>query len=148
MGGRHGSTLSAAITTSVALILQVVATSAATPQFVPGQEWSNKSALPTTAKVIIGRVEPFGDRVCISVSIVDIPIPPGAPGAGGVTQIAHIPFDESVLAASVDQLFATGVSPAASFKIGYKQWKDAKGGIFTISVEKAIRTMFQTVNRK
>lgn len=118
------------------------------PNFAPGQEWSIRSATPTTAKIIVGRVEPWGSKVCVNVSIVDIPIPQGNPGAGGVTQIAHIPFDKTVLAASVDRLIATGVSPAPSFESGYKQWMDAKGGIFTISVEKAIGIMFQTISRQ
>lgn len=132
----------------VAFAVRAETASAPMPDFAPGQEWSIKSTSPTTAKVIIGRVEQWRDRVSVNVSIVDIPIPQGDPGAGGVTQIAHIPFDKIALAASVDQLLATGVSPAASFESGYKQWQDAKGGIFTISVEKAIELMFQTVNRR
>ncbi|MEI9997498.1 MAG: hypothetical protein WDM91_23085 [Rhizomicrobium sp.] len=132
----------------VALTVRAETASAPIPDFAPGQEWSIKSASPTTAKVIIGRVEPWRDRVSVNVSIVDIPIPQGNPGAGGVTQIAHIPFDKTALAASVDRLIATGVSPAPSFESGYKQWQDAKGGIFTISVEKAIELMFQTINRR
>jgi len=47
--------------------------------FVVGQEWSIKSASGTTAKIIIGRLEPWRDRVCVSVSIVDIPTPQGDP---------------------------------------------------------------------
>jgi hypothetical protein len=119
-----------------------------TPDFAPGQEWSIKSASPTTAKVIIGRVGPWRDKVCVNVSIIDIPIPQGMTSAGGVTQIAHIPFDKAALAASVDRLLATGVLPVSSFDSGYKQWQDAKGGIFTVSVEKVIQIMFQTVNQK
>lgn len=116
--------------------------------FSVGQEWSVKSASPTTAKIIVGGVEAWRDTVSVNVSIVDIPIPQGMPGAGGVTQIAHIPFDKTALAASVDRLLATGVSPDPRFESGYKQWQDAKGGIFTISVEKAIEIMFQTVNQR
>jgi hypothetical protein len=122
--------------------------SAPTSDLAPGQEWSIKSASLTTAKVIIGRVEPWRDTVAVSVSIVDIPIRQGEPGAGGVTQIAHIPFEKSALTASIDRLLATGVSPAPSFESGYKQWQDAKGGIFTIGVEKAIEIMFQTINQR
>jgi hypothetical protein len=118
------------------------------PDFATGQEWSIKSASPTTAKVVIGRVEKWRDKIAVHVSVIDIPIPQGTPGTGAVTQIAHIPFDKLVLAASVDQLLATDVAPAPSFESGYKQWQDAKGGIFTISVEKAIQIMFQTVNRR
>ncbi len=59
-----------------------------------------------------------------------------------------MPFEESALAASVDQLLATGASPASSFESGYKQWQDAMGGIFTVSVEKAIEFVLQTINRR
>jgi hypothetical protein len=133
---------------SVAFSAHAQTASAPTPDLAAGQEWSIKSASPTTAKVIIGRVEPWRDKVSVSVSIVDIPIPQGNPDAGGVTQIAHVPFVKSALAASVDRLLATGVSPAPLFESGYKQWHDAKGGIYTIGAEKAIEIMFQTINRR
>ena len=59
-----------------------------------------------------------------------------------------MPFDATVLAASVDQLLATGVSPAPSFEsAGYKQWQSAKGGIFTVSVSKAIDLTFEAIDR-
>jgi len=116
--------------------------------FAPGQEWSIKSVSHTTAKVIVGRLETWRGKICVNVSIVDVPIPSGMPGAGGVTEIAHIPFDQAALAASVDQLLATRVSPSPSFEVGYKQWQDAKGGVFSISVEKAIEVTLQMVNRR
>lgn len=118
------------------------------PNFEPGQEWSIKSTSPTSAKIIIGRVEPWGGKVCVNVSIVDVPIPKGVPGAGGVTEIAHVPFDKIALATSVDRLLVTHVPPSPNFETGYKQWQDAKGGIFTISAEKAIEFMFQTITRR
>jgi hypothetical protein len=133
---------------SVAFAERAQTAIAPTTDLAPGQEWSIKSASPTTAKVIIGRVEPWRDNIAVSVSIVDLPIPQGDVGAGGVTQIPHIPFEKSALAASLDQLLATDVPPAPIFESGYKQWHDAKGGIFTISVEKAIVIMFQTINRR
>ena len=117
---------------------------ALSPDFAPGQEWSIRSTTPTTAKIIIGRVEPWGgDRIAVSISIVDVPTP-----QGGVTEIAHAPFDKSALAGSVDRLLATGVPPASSFESGYKQWRDAKGGVFTITVEKAIEIVFQTIHQQ
>jgi hypothetical protein len=122
-------------------------TEAPSPDFAVGQEWSIKSASPTTAKVVIGRVEDWRDKVVVQVSIIDIPIPAGLPSAGGVTRIDHVPFDKAALAASVDQLLATGVSPAPDFEAGYQQWKDAKGGIFTISVPEVVTVMFESVNR-
>ena len=133
---------------SITFTLHAQTTSTPTPDFAPGQEWSIKSSFPTTAKVVIGRVETFGNKVCVSISVIDVPIPQGAPGAGGATQIAHMPFDEVALAASVDSLVATGVPPSSQFESGYKQWQDAKGGVFTISVEKAIQIVFETIYRR
>jgi|HubBroStandDraft_6_1064221.scaffolds.fasta_scaffold1232426_1 hypothetical protein len=119
------------------------------PDFSPGQEWSIKSSSPTTAKVVIGRVEAWRNKVVVHVSIIDIPIPQDAPGAGGMTSIDHVPFENTVLAASVDQLLKTDVSPAAGFEGGYERWRaDAKAGIFTISVSKAIELLFEAVNER
>jgi hypothetical protein len=99
-------------------------------------------------KVVIDRLEPWLEKVVVHVSIVDLPIPRGVPGAGGTTVIGHMPFEQSALAASVDRLLATSVSPPPSFEAGYKNWQDAKGGIFTVSVEKAIEFTLQAINRR
>jgi hypothetical protein len=115
------------------------------PDFAPGQEWSIKSASPSTVKVIIGKIETFGDKTCISISIVDIPSPSGPAGAGGVAQVGHAPFEASTLADSVDRLLAVDVPPAADFASGYAQWREARGGMFTISVEQAVEAIFQIV---
>jgi hypothetical protein len=126
--------------------LEESAAQAPASTFVPGQEWSIKSASPTTVKVIIGRVEPWGNTICVSVSIVDIPPRQRIFGAGIMTQIDHMPLEKSALAASVDQIVATAVAPLPEFESGYEQWKKGKGGIFTISVEKAIEFVLQTIN--
>jgi hypothetical protein len=119
------------------------------PRFAPGQVWSIKSTSPTTARVIIDRIEPWHQKVVVHVSIIDVPVPQGIAGTGtGTTEIGHMPFEESALAASVDLLLATGASPASSFESGYKHWHDAMGGIFTISVEKAIEFTFQSMGRR
>jgi hypothetical protein len=118
------------------------------PRFAPGQEWSIKSVSPTTAKVVIDRLEPWHEKVVVHVSIVDLPIPQGVPGAGGTTAIGHMPFEQSALVASVDRLLATNVAPPPGFERGYKHWQDAKGGIFTVSVEKAIEFTLQTISRR
>src|SRR5690349_6023482 len=80
----------------------------AKPEFAPGQVWSIKAASPTTTKVVIGRVEPWNGRVAISISLIDVPMPAGALGPGGLTTIHHMPFEQSALSASVDRLLATG----------------------------------------
>ncbi len=105
--------------------------------FVVGQEWSIKSSSGSIAKVIIGRIEPWRDKIAVHVSIVDIPV---SQETGGIPirEIAHIPFEESALVASVDKLIATGVPPARDFDGGYKQWKENNGGIFTVPFAEAM----------
>jgi hypothetical protein len=116
---------------ALTIALAVRAQTARTPpaDFAPGQMWSIKSASPTLARVIIGRIELWDDKVAVHVSVVDVPIPSGAPGADGVISIDHMPFDESALAASVNQLLAIGVRSAPGFENGYGQWKS---GLFTV----------------
>lgn len=107
------------------------------PDFAVGQEWLVKSIPPGTAKVIIGRIEPWRDKVAVHVSIVDIPVSQ-EPGAFRITQIAHAPFEKAALAASVDKLIATGVRPAQNFDSGYAQWKEHNGGIYTVSIAQVL----------
>jgi hypothetical protein len=118
------------------------------PAFAPGQIWSIKSMLPTTAKVVINRVETWEHQVVVHVSIIDVPIPRNMPSAGRTTDIGHMPFQQSALAASVDRLLATGALPASCYESGYKEWQDAKGGVFTINVEQAIKVVFQALSRR
>jgi hypothetical protein len=108
----------------------------------PGQIWSITSETPTTAKVIIGRVEPWGGGTAVHVSIIDIPIPEGRPGAGGTTSFAHIPFDRPTLVASLQKLVGTDAPPPPQFETGYQQWRDDGGGVFTISVSDVIALIF------
>lgn len=117
------------------------------PSFAPGQVWSLKSTPPTTAKVVIGRIEDWNNKVVVHVSIVDIPAPKTSPGSGRSTNIGHMPFERSALANSVDRLLATNATLEPNFESGYAQWKDAKGGIFTISVPQAIEAVFQVLER-
>jgi hypothetical protein len=141
--------LLAALTIACAVfVARAETTEKPVPDLAAGQEWSIKSASPTTAKVIIDRLEPWLEKVVVHVSVVDVPIPQGMVGAGGTTAITHMPFEQSALATSLERLVATGVSPPSSFEDGYKHWQDAKGGIFTLSVEKAIEVTFQAINRR
>jgi len=107
------------------------------PDFAEGQEWSIKGVPQSTAKVIIGRIESWKDKIAVHVSIVDIPDSQEV-GRLHISEIAHVPFEKSALAASVEKLIATGVLPAGNFDAGYKQWKENKGGIYTVPIAQAI----------
>jgi hypothetical protein len=131
--------------TSIVFSVRAESLGMSPPGLAPGQQWSIKSTSPTTAKVIIDRLEPWHGKTAVHISIIDLPVPQGLRGAGGTTVVTHMPFEQSALAASLDRLLATGVSPPSGFESGYKSWHDANGGIFTVSVEKAIEFTLQTL---
>jgi hypothetical protein len=116
---------------------------ASDPVFEAGQEWSIESG--SGAKIVVGHVEDWRNEKAIHVSIVDIPVPPGLPRAGTVTQIAYAPFAYAALQGSVVKLLRTNVPPSSDFEAGYKQWQDAHGGVFTVSAAEAIELMFKSL---
>ena len=117
------------------------------PPFVVGQKWSVKTNVPSTLSVVVGRIETLpGDYRVVHVSLCDVPIPAGMPGAGRVLDFSHLPVKEAALAASVDTLVATGVAPARYFEDGYEEWR-ASGSLsaFTCSVPEAITFAFEAL---
>jgi hypothetical protein len=119
----------AAILLLLALV-PALAARAAPPELAVGQEWSIRASPPTPAKVIIGKIDTLEDgTVAVSISLIDVP------GARGPVTVGHAPFLEAALAASVDQLLATGQPSPPQFAEAYRRWRaDPEGGLFTISV--------------
>jgi hypothetical protein len=109
--------------------------------FQARQEWSVKSS--GGANLVIGRVENWHDEKVVHVSITDIQIPAGLPGAGTTTEISHVPFSCRSLQASIGALISTHSLPSQGCEDGYKQWRDANGGIFTVSVNEVIALMLK-----
>ena len=98
-----------------------------------GQEWSIKGSFPAPAKVIIGRIEPWRDKVAVHISVIDIPATVHV-GEVRISEIAHMPFERSALVRSLDKLLATGLQPSRDFDAGYKEWKERDGGIYLVSL--------------
>lgn len=107
-----------------------------------GQLWS---VVGSAAKVVVGKIEPLHDITVAHVSAVEVTIPEGAPGAGETTEISHLPFELSSLAASLDRLLDEHATPDDHFADGYASWKEANGGVFTISVDQAIAFVFRAL---
>ncbi len=137
--------LLSSVTLSV-LAMATISAAQSERDFAEGQEWSIKSSPPTTAKIVIGRIEPWKDKIAVHVSIIDIQKSASEPGLNRLTRIDHIPFEKSALAASVDKLLLTGVASPPNFETGYKQWKENSGGIFMISVTQALDIRRKTLN--
>ncbi len=113
------------------------------PKFQVGQKWSIKDS---PIQIVIGRIDPFpGGKTAVSVSVFNVPCPPGA-GCAAIT-MAHAPFDSEVLAKSVDQLIGDHQATAPEFEAGYANWQQAKGGIFTIPVSQLPELTFKTIQQ-
>jgi len=112
----------------------------------PGQVWSIRSKDGSLAEVVVGKVAKDGNREVVHVSIIDIPNPDVA---GATLIIAHVPFDEAALLASVGQLLSVERPPAEGFEEGYRRWSiDPQGGVFQQSVSDVIAAFFQSVFRR
>lgn len=114
---------------------------------VPGQMWSINSPSPTTIKVVIGRLESWNDKTAVHVALFDVPVPAGAPGAGNLIRVGHMPFEQSALVASLNELISKDVSPGPNFETGYAQWQSARGGIYSIGVSEAVAILFETLTK-
>jgi len=109
--------------------------------FKVGQMWTIKNS---AIRIVIGRIEPFlPNKTAIHVSVLDVPCPRAA--GCTTTVVAHAPFDEAALAASVDQKVSDSAPVADAFESGYAQWKTAKGGVFTIPVSELPNLLFKAL---
>jgi hypothetical protein len=148
---RYGAKIPRRILCEVALLLLIVGlpAHAADPRdFAPGQLWSIKPGTATTMRVIVGRVEPLGERTVVHVSVIDIAGFPDVPGLGKFDGIGHMPFDSAALAASVDRLLASDAPPARDFEVGYSTWKANQGGVFTVGVPQAVDATYRSATQK
>jgi len=117
------------------------AQSSNTPAFAVGQKWTVKNSGMT---IVVGRIDPFaGGKTAISISVFDVPCPPGT--GCTTTTIGHAPFDRDALAKSVDKLIGTSVPTADQFENGYTNWQQAKGGIFTVPVSELPNLLTTTI---
>jgi hypothetical protein len=80
--------------------------------------------------VTIGRIETHTDgRIVASVSLFN-----QAPKAD-LPVLAHIPIDAGALSDACP-VSAAPIALSPQFEAGYQQWRDAKGGVFTVSVDR------------
>ena len=116
--------------------------------FAPGQLWSIKPIGSATMRIVVGKIEPVGERTVVHVSVTAIQGFPEVPGLGAFEGIGHMPFDAAALAGSVDRLLASDVAPADDFPAGYATWRSEKGGVFTIGVPQAVDATYRNATQK
>jgi hypothetical protein len=104
-----------------------------------GQEWEFAGRPgdphPTLVIVRIESLPKVGEVVHVSIRGVRIKNP-RAPG-GYSEDVAHMPFGRAALEGSLTRLAHDSVALPA-FQDGYKQWKQARGGAFSIAVREAL----------
>ncbi len=104
-----------------------------------GQEWEFAGRPgdphPTLVIVRIESLPKVGEVVHVSIRGVRIKNP-RAPG-GYSEDVAHMPFGRAALERSLTRLAHDSVALPA-FEDGYEQWKQARGGAFSIAVREAL----------
>ena len=104
-----------------------------------GQEWQFEGRPadpdPTLVIVLIEQLPEMGEVVHVSVRGVRIRNPRSASGFSD--KLPHMPFSRAAIEGSVTKLVHDSVALPA-YEEGYNQWKNAHGGVFTISVREAL----------
>jgi hypothetical protein len=115
--------------------------------FEAGQVWTLKAPMEPTARIRVGRVEDDGATIHISLWDVRPPVPQPSGALGRPLWASHLPISSTALARSVDQLVRDVPPEHLDFEPGYRHWREANGGVFTITVAEIVDVILQTVPR-
>jgi hypothetical protein len=134
----------------LALVMVAGETGASVPriEFEVGQVWKYAARPGESASTLtILRIDrPAGIPPIVHIAVSRVHVKnPHAPG-GFTSEIQHLPMDEAALRRSVTKL-AREKATVPDFSQGYKQWQEAKGGAFTVSVAEAVSFAEEAINR-
>jgi len=119
-------------------------------KYKTGQVWSYQTREgEEKSRICIVKVEKYdknGFVYHIYVDSLKIKTPQMKKGVQEV--LPHSPVSDKSLDASVVKLIETKRDGLPDITEGYKQWKDAKGGAFTIPVREIIQIIENALNRK
>ena len=113
--------------------------------FAPGQVWTLSDPAFSQSQVVIDKVEMWNNQPIVHISVLHVPLPSAADQPQQFTTIQHMPFAENALRASVATLVRADGEPLAAFHDGYQQWQAAHGGVFTITVAMALKSIIGTL---
>lgn len=124
------------------------AASGPTSPFRPGQVWTYQTRPGEEAsRIIICRVETepkLGQIVHIHINGLRIK---NKHAPEGITPtVGHMPYTSDALQACVVKLESLGTT-LPDFEDGYREWKKASGGAWTLPLAEAIAGMEETLNK-
>lgn len=112
--------------------------------FEVGQVWTLRAPMESTARVRVGRIEDNGATIHISLWDTRPPVPSPSGALQRPIWASHLPISSAALSRSVDQI--AHEAPPAQFDLepGYRQWRQANGGVFTITVAEIVDVIMRT----
>jgi len=119
-------------------------------EFIPGQQYNyetrenEKGSYITILKVEEGREK--GKKI-IHIRVDGIKMKNPQQKEGSAKEMPHMPFSEEALLKSKLK-FRQFTGDIPDFSGGYNEWKNANGGVFTITVSEAIEYAEQALNSK
>lgn len=128
------------------LILFTTAASAHADEtpFAVGQIWTLSDPRYPDARVRIGRIEADGQTIHISLWGAPAPSPDVAAVTGPYLTAGHLPITDEALRASV-RAIVDEEAPPLQFEAGYAAWREANGGVFTITVPEIVAVLAEMV---
>ncbi len=112
--------------------------------FAVGQVWSLRDPAFPDARIRIGRIEDGGRTIHISLWGVPAPVPEVTDVIGSPLVAGHLPITAEALRASVGTV-SNDQPPAIDFEGGYNAWREAQGGVFTLTVPQIVAAIYETV---
>ena len=116
------------------------------PKFSPGQVWSYRTRKGEESSTItVLRVESLPKvGVIVHVRISGIHLR-SCSGGSSLTDIGHTPISREALDRSVTKLLEQGRA-LPDYEEGYNEWRQACGGVYTISVADVVKADEETFN--
>ena len=117
-------------------------------RFKPGQVWRYHTRdVEPNSTLTVCRVETVGDQTVVHISLADVRVRVAGAPDGISPVIGHMPVAEAALESSVTQLVAEDAA-LPGFEEGYAQWKEAKGGFWTLPVAECVAAMESAINQQ
>jgi hypothetical protein len=121
---------------ALALMAGAAVAQEAPAPFAVGQVWTLKDA-PDGSRFTVMQIDIIAGETVVHGSPSGFP-PVVLKDSVVLVNGGHMPFSEDAVRRSVNGLERSDASVTATFRSGYKEWKSANGGVFTITIPEAV----------